>query len=213
MKGPALYASAFVLGVAGGVVAGCRASAPPRAPDEGYAWSLRPPSSRPDDFLDRQTITATYGDRTARFDAVMQKRGDELTLLGLTPFGARAFVIRQVGLDVTFQSFVPQTMPFPPKYILFDVQRVFFDFEAGDAAAPDGERETTREGEIVRERWQGGRILRRAFRRADGRPPGDIVVDYEGGMAANGEPPAHVSFANGWYGYRLDIMTQSHQRL
>jgi hypothetical protein len=144
---------------------------------------------------------------------VMQKRGDELTLLGLTPFGSRAFVIRQTGLDVMFQSFVPQTLPFPPKYILYDVQRVFFAFDAADAAVPDGERETVRGPEIVRERWSGGRIVRRTFRRTDARPAGEIAVDYEGGMAPGGAPPAHVAFVNGWYGYRLDITTQDHQRL
>jgi hypothetical protein len=196
--------------------AACGARAPAKNPDgadQDYAWTLLSPRSRPDDFMDRQTIVATYGDRTMRFDAVMQKKGDELTLLGLTPFGSRAFVIHQVGLDVTFQSFVPQTLPFPPKYILFDVQRVFFAFEGEDAASPEGENERVREGEIVRERWHAGRLLRRAFRRVDGRPPGEIVVDYEGGMTSDGEPPGHVAFVNGWYGYRLEITTQSHQRL
>ena len=196
-------------------LAACGPPGPPKSAETpAYSWALRPPSVRHDDFLDRQTIAATYGDRAARFQAVMQKRGDELTLLGLTPFGSRAFVIRQVGLDVTFESFVPQSLPFPPKYILFDVQRVFFaSGEVADGGAPDGERETARDGELVHEQWRGGRLFRRSFRRVDGRPAGTITVDYDGGLAPDGPPPAHVTFDNGWYGYRLDITTQSHQPL
>jgi hypothetical protein len=164
--------------------------------------------------LDRQKIVATYGDRSSSFDAVLQKRGDELTLLGLTPFGSRAFVLRQRGTEVSFESFVPQTLPFPPRYILIDVERVFFQWIGADvAAAPDGEREGVRAGEIVKERWKEGRLLRRTFQRVDGRPPGEIVVEYDGGMAADGTPPTHVAFRNGWYGYRLEIATESHETL
>jgi hypothetical protein len=183
----------------------------------------------PQNFLDRQRITATYGDRTVQFDAVLQKRAGELTLLGLTPFGSRAFVLHQVGTDVSFQSFVPQSLPFPPRYILIDVHRVFFAWaqantggaapdagsDAGGYGPPrDGELVVEREGEIETERWAVGRLRRRTFRRADGEPRGEIVVDCEGdGMAADGTPPPHVRFANGWYGYRLEIATLSHQPL
>jgi hypothetical protein len=180
-------------------------------------------------FLDRQHITATYGGRTAQFDAVLQKRGGELTLLALTPFGSRGFVLHQVGADVSFQSFVSQPMPFPPKYILIDVQRVFFAWaqpegvthaldggadNTAEAPPQDGEIRAEREGEIEVERWQGGRLRRRTFRRADGEPRGEIVIDYEGdGMARDGSAPPHVTFVNGWYGYRLEIATVSHQPL
>jgi Protein of unknown function (DUF3261) len=195
--------------------AACGPSVPPKAAEApAYSWRLRPPSVRRDDFLDRQSIAATYGDRSARFEAVLQKRGDELTLLGLTPFGSRAFVVRQMGLDVTFQSFVPQSLPFPPNYILFDVQRVFFASEdTGDGGVVDGEHESVRDGEAVHEEWRAGRLLRRTFRRVDGRPAGLITVVYDGGMALDGAPPAHVTFDNGWYGYRLEITTLSHQPL
>jgi hypothetical protein len=211
---------------------GARRSQSPAAPpgsDRPYTGPFVDPATVPQDFLDRQRITATYGDRTAQFDAVLQKRGGELTLLGLTPFGSRAFVLRQVGTDVFFQSFVPQSMPFPPRYILIDVQRVFFAWAQGSAggavpdagydaggsgAPPDGELQREREGEIETERWVAGRLQRRTFRRADGDPRGEIVVDYDGdGMGSDGTPPAHIRFANGWYGYRLEIATLSHQRL
>jgi hypothetical protein len=118
-----------------------------------------------------------------------------------------------VGADVSFQSFVPQSLPFPPKYILIDVQRVFFAWAEPPWSA-DGERTAAREGEIEAEQWVGGRLRRRTFRRADGQPPGEIAIDYGvEGMSVDGAPPARVTFANGWYGYRLEIVTVSHQAL
>lgn len=209
--------------LAGGLAIAAAACAPRAAPppsERPYSGPLVDPATAPHDFLDRQRITATYGERTARFDAVLQKRGPELTILALTPFGSRAFVLHQVRSEVSFQSFVPQSMPFPPKYILIDVQRVYFawaDPSADAGASPDLEardRRVERDGEIETEHWEGGTLRRRTFRRADGAPPGEIAIDYEvPGMSADGTPPAHVTFVNGWYGYRLDIATVSHQRL
>jgi hypothetical protein len=196
---------------------------------------LLAPAAHPADFFDRQRIVATYKGHTASFDAVVQKRGNELTLVGLTPFGSRAFVLRQVGGEASFESFVPQTLPFPPNYILVDVERVFFPWT--DAAPPtDANRQFLHDGEIVTERWQAGRLLRRTFSRdgtsprlttppsadvpsaspergRNGLPPGQIVVEYDGGMASDGTPPRHVSFDNGQFGYHLDITTLTHQNL
>jgi len=195
------------------------------------------PAAHPMDFLDRQRIVATYKGHTASFDAVVQKKGNELTLVGLTPFGSRAFVLRQVGVEASFESFVPQTLPFPPNYILVDVERVFFRWT--DAAPPtDANRQFLHDGEIVTERWQAGRLLRRTFSRdgtspalpergrndertspalpergRNGLPPGQIVIEYDGGMASDGTPARHVSFDNGQFGYHLDITTLTHQNL
>jgi hypothetical protein len=194
------------------------ATPPPAASPEmtAYQGPLFDPAQAPADFLDRQKVVATYGDVSRSFDAVLQKRGDELTLLGLTPFGTRAFVLTQKGADVSFQTFVGDTVPFPPRYMLIDVQRVFFAPAglAGPAPDGDGTRQVTRDGEVVTEAWHAGRLVQRTFVRSDSRPPGAISVDYEGGgMAQDGTPPRLVVFTNGWYGYRLDITTVSHQRL
>ena len=211
----------------------------PKEADWPTAGILLAPATRPGDFLDRQRIVATYKGHTASFDAVVQKKGNELTLVGLTPFGSRAFVLRQVGGEASFESFVPQTLPFPPNYILVDVERVFFPWT--DAAPPtEAIRQFSHDGEIVTERWQAGRLLRRTFsrdgtspalpergrndertspaspergRNASSPSPGQIVVDYDGGMASDGTPPPHVSFDNGQFGYHLDITTLIHQNL
>jgi len=211
IRGPAGLGAACVL-----ALAACASRRPPPPEGPPYGGPLVDPKAVSRDFIDRQQITAAYGGRTARFDAVVQKRGDTLTLVALTPFGSRAFVLQQTGGDVTFQSYVPETLPFPPKYILIDVQRVYFASLAPEDGGPppDGEQRGERGGEVEAERWQGGVLLRRTFRRADGSPPGEIVIDYgREGMGADGTPPRAISFDNGWYGYRLEIRTLSHQRL
>lgn len=187
---------------------------PARTPDGPPEETLLAPGAHPEDFLDRQKIVATYGDRTLSFEAVLQKRGDELTLLGLTPFGSRAFLIQERGTDMSFQTFVSQTLPFSPRYILLDVERVFFPWiDGGSQASTEGDRRGERDGELIEERWHGGRLLRRSFRRADDRPPGAVVVTYDGGMASDATPPSHAVLANDRYGYRLDITTLSHESL
>jgi hypothetical protein len=194
---------------------GCagRSSQTPAAPP--YSGPLDFPSDRADDFFDRQRIVASYGSQSFGFDAVLQKRGDELTLLGLTPFGTRAFVVTQKGADVSFQTFVGTALPFPPRYMLIDVHRVFFQASApgGEGPATEGLRALSAANEVVTERWHEGRLLQRIFSRPDARPPGKIVVDYDGGMGEGEGHPHHVVLTNGWYGYRLDITTLSHKPL
>lgn len=190
------------------VAAAC--SGAPRTPPE-YPGVLAAPAALGADFLARQQVVATYRGRDASFQAVLQKRGDELTLIGLTPFGTRAFLLQQRGAATTFTSYTDRALPFPPRYILLDIHRVLF-MGLGGAPRPDGEHTATRHGEVVTERWAGGRLHERRFRRASGAPAGAIVVRYEGGMEGD-VPPRRVTLDNGWFGYALTITTLSHQRL
>lgn len=162
-------------------------------------------------FLYRQRVTARRpGHDEVSFDAVLQKQGDTLTMLGLTPFGTRAFVLQQRGLAVEFTSYMPGELPFPPRFILLDLHRTLF--VTLGAQPPDGERRGVRDGESVREVWRGGRLMERRYERVDGHPAGAIEVRYEGGMAGQ-EPPDTVEYRNGWYGYALTITTLARQAL
>jgi hypothetical protein len=154
---------------------------------------------------------AHYGGRTSSFSAVLQKQADTLTLIGLTPFGSKAFVIQQVGMAVKFTSYLQGELPFPPRYILFDIHRVYFG-GLGGTPLPDGEHIAERDGERIREVWKGGRLFERAFTRLAKDPPGAMVIAYEGGMAP-GASPARIEIDNGWVGYHLSIATLSEERL
>jgi hypothetical protein len=187
----------------------CGANAPERAPPRIYPGELRAPSAYPGAFMLRWQVTALYGEKRVTFDAVLQKRADELTLLGLTPYGSRAFLVRQNGAVVSFENYLSEELPFPPRYILLDVHRTMLGgiSETG-AALPDGVHSAPRGDEVVRERWTGGRLVERVFRRASNDPPGEITITYEGGMIPGREAPRRIVFKNGWFGYRLEIAIQ-----
>ncbi len=204
-----------VLGLVAGLwLVGCASRVAQSQPLPPYSGPLDFPADVSGDFFDRQRIVASYEGHSFGFDAVLQKRGDELTLLGLTPFGSRAFVVTQKGADVSFQNYVGTTLPFPPRYMLIDVHRVFFAHGAPDGAqAPASDRTGSSDDEVITEQWREGRLAQRTFSRSDGRPPGKITVDYEWGSSEDADHPRRVTLTNGWYGYRLDITTTSHKKL
>jgi hypothetical protein len=191
---------------------GCGAVRPtPTAQAPEYPGTLTSPSLYRGDFLRSQKLVARYGGRTSSFSAVLQKQGDTLTVIGLTPFGSKAFVIRQVSVAVEFTSYVPGALPFPPRYVLFDIHRVYFG-GLGVGPLSDGEHIAERDGESIREVWKGGRLFERAFTRLAADPPGAMVISYEGGMAP-GVSPARIEIDNEWVGYQLSIATLSEERL
>jgi hypothetical protein len=163
------------------------------------------------DFLRRQRITAQFQGHTISFEAILQKQGETLTLLGMTPFGTKAFALTQKGSDVTFTPFLTRELPFPPRYILNDIHRTFF-IGLPEAPLADGTHFGVRAGEEIREEWEHGRLRTRRFRRIEGEPAGEITVRYSGEPTASGVAE-HVQFTNGWFGYELLIETTSDQAL
>jgi hypothetical protein len=176
-----------------------------------YPGTLVLPSTVPGEFLARQLVKARYEGTRVRFESVLQKRGDTLTLLGLTPFGTRAFLLQQEGTAVTFTSYVDRVLPFPPRYILYDIQRALF-IGIGFGPLTDGVHTAHRDGEEIRERWKGGRVMERTFQRESGQPPGSITISCKDGMVF-GVPPPKLKFRNGWFGYDLTITTRSIEAL
>ena len=183
----------------------------PRELPRDYPGSLVPSAELPREFMARQSVVAHAMGRDTGFDAVLQQHDGVLTMVGLTPFGTRAFLLQQRGTEVSFTSFLPREMPFPPRYMLLDVHRALFIGLPG-APLADGAHAGTRDGEEIRELWAGGRLRERSFRRLDGAPAGLITARYEGGMAP-GHPAGRIDYDNGWYGYRLTVTTSSFEAL
>lgn len=188
------------------------ASGPPASLSEtDYPGALATSLSGPD-FLARQKLDGKIRDRTIHGEAVLQKQGEALTLIGLTPFATKAFVAKQQGGRVENQVFAPEgRLPFPPRFMLLDINRVLF---LGLPGAPlaDGEHRGELGDERVTERWQGGALLERRFERKDGEPAGAIVITYEGGMQG-GKLPARLRLDNQWFGYQIAIETIDWQAL
>ena len=204
LRAPA--AAAFCL-VAAGTLA-C-ATARPRSPPPDYPGVLVHPSLVPGDFVRTQKLVARFGEDAHALEAVLQKKGDDLTLVALSPFRTRLFVLEQHGLEVKFTSYMPGEFPFPPRYVLYAVERVYFRGLPGSPLS-DGEHTADLDGEHIREVWRDGRLLQRDFTRPNVK--GRIAIVYKPGMAGGISPPL-IEIDDGWLGYQLTITTISEQEL
>jgi hypothetical protein len=189
-------------------LSGCASGPPalPRPRPEAYPGELLDSSGLPDGLFLRQRIGATFGEHEVSFEAVLQTDGGVLSLVALTPYGTRAFLIEQRGVDVKFTKFVDRELPFPPRFILLDVHRTLF-LRLSRTALADGLHVAERLDERIVERWHGGRLHERTFVRLDEKPTGTIRIVYHGGMLPGFTPPIRVELNNGWFGYRLWIET------
>ncbi len=178
---------------------------PAQAPPDARGCCVFVDTARlPGDFVWRQRIGVSYRERQESFQAVLEKQGNRLVLLALTPFGTRAFALEQVGVTVSYTPFMDLELPFPPKYILADVHRTFFRGLPEPTA--DGVYQGEADGERITERWENGRLMRREYLGPNGDASGSIVIDYVGGMR-DGTPSGEIHFDNRRYGYALTITT------
>jgi len=197
---------------------GCQGTRAQPLRDEDYPGTLQPAAALPVEAVWQQHVTASWrgpdGQPQERgFDAAVQRRGDELTVLGLSPMGSVGFSITQRPGSVDVVNNIPEQMVIPPRFILLDVQRAFFPWTPEDAHN-DGDSEvvTDRDHERIRERWEQGRLVERTFTRDSGVPQGLIRVAYDWGHGQWALPERAV-LDNGWFGYRLTIVTSSETRL
>ena len=131
----ARIASIIALGVAlGAALAGCGGPArhvvmSASAPSD-YPCVLHDPATLPHDFLVRQSLTI-HARRDGRpvdgqFDAILQKQGDTLLIVGFDPMNVKAFTLEQRGDRIEFTQFLGPELPFSPRNIVVDVHRVYF---------------------------------------------------------------------------------------
>ena len=197
-------------------VAACAHQAPPvgspGAPGASPASApvspgiLPPPDAIPGTFAVRQKIVARSKHGNGGFEAVLQKQPGRLTLLGLTPYGTRAFLLEQSAAGgVKLTSYIPRELPFSPEFIVMDIHRVLDEW-LGPRPTADGERAGTVRDERVVELWSGGRLTSRAFAPAND-PAHPITTISYAPPAAPGSLPAKVSLANARFGYSLVIET------
>lgn len=190
----------------------CGPPPPPRVPADYPGALSRPSALRApglgEAFALEQRVRSESSQGVYEFRAIMQRQGDTLIVVGLGPHGGRGFVLTQRGDEVEFESYLPQELPFPPRYMLLDIHRAWF--MGLDGPREDGEHREERGGEEIVERWEGGLLRERTFRRLDGEPGGVIRVTYEPGLGG-AEPPREVTLHNGWFGYTLTITTLSYQ--
>lgn len=190
------------------LLAALQAACTPEPRPEGprpYPGELVPPGELPGAVLWRQRVSARFQTRQAAFEAVVQKKGQALLVIGLGPMGAsRTFTIALRGREVTAEYRSQEARALPPEHLLHDVERAFFRGLQGPL--PDGEHQARDRGEELAERWSGGRLLWRRFGRPEDDLPGELLIRYEGGWVP-GDAPPRVRLENGWLGYALEIET------
>ncbi len=187
--------------------------------DAHYPGELRPPAALGGDWFFRQRVTIRWrqgtDDYERSFDAVLQKQGPTLELIALSPMGQPGFIITQVGTEVTMKARAEVALPFPPRFILLDVQRTFFDWLSVEQGAEDrplhgGKGEVG--GELVTESRAYHALVTRTFARLDGQPPGVIRVAHSDHVAGE-RLPRRATLVNGWFGYSIVIETVEQTRL
>ena len=78
------------------------------------------------DWLVHERIHVVGGGVDESYQLVLQKTGPKLVLLALTPFGAKAFSVTQIGVQTWTESYLGPILPVPPENVLRDVQRAHF---------------------------------------------------------------------------------------
>jgi hypothetical protein len=160
----------------------------------------------------RQRVTIGWQDREERFEAVLQKRGDVLLLLGLGPMNAVGFSLTLDDRGITFENRTGQEMPFDPERILADVQRVFYPWLSEESACLDCERRGLREAVEIVERIGPTGLVERRFSRVDRPGQVGIVVEYQAWMDG-GLVPARAILRNEGAGYWLTVETSSVEQI
>jgi hypothetical protein len=156
------------------------------------------------DFLLRQRVRVEAGGRSFALRLVTQKRGGELLQVGIDPLGAKLFTLRQRGTQVEVDALPAPVLEVEPANFLRDLHRI--RFLTIDDPPADGSSSTVRDGTEIRETWERGTLRERRFRRVAGRPDGAVVLRFET-PGPTREGIHRVSIANGWCGYRVEVVT------
>jgi hypothetical protein len=184
--------------------------APDRANSPRYVGELFDLAQLPEDFLWLQRVSGSFQGEDYSLKFALEKRGAELRVVGLSPFGTRAFLIRQQGRNFSFESYTDRPVPFSPKVVLIDVQRAFLVRDLSSQPPATGLHSYQHGAEAVRESWRDAALEWREFTHPDFERP--IRVEYEPPMR-DFEPPALARLRHGWFGYEIVVETSSRKRL
>jgi hypothetical protein len=186
------------------------------APAE-YPGVLHAPASLGGDFSVRQSLTI----RTRRdgepvevtLDAVLQKQGDTLLIVGFGPMNARAFTLEQKDDRLEVEQYLGPDLPFSPRNVVLDVHRVYFKRLPPPAEGFTGVTRGELDGEQVEETWVDGELRRRVFTRPGSACEGAVQVELGAGCGPRFCEPVTASLTNEWFGYSVDLVNEDYQRL
>jgi hypothetical protein len=216
-----MIARAILACVAAVTVSGCgqptrRSVIQTSAPSE-YPGVLHDPKTLAQDFMVRQTLTIhTQRDGKpveAELDAVLQKQGDTLLIVGFGPMNAKAFTLTQRGDRIEFAQFMGPELPFSPRNIVVDVHRVYFKRLPAPAAGYSGVIRGELDGEHVEETWESGQLRASVFTRPGSTLKGAVRIELAAGCDSTRCEPESAKLVNEWFGYTLAIANEGYERL
>ena len=162
-------------------------------------------------FRLRQALRFEYEAGSGGLEVIVQSRCGELTIIGLAPFGSRAFTLIQRGSALEAELQLPGAWPFPPENIALDVHRALL-VPLPAEPPPGGERELLYGGERVRERWAQGLLRERLLRSQAAPARKGVRIEYRDGASRE-----HLSqdfrLENLDLGYALEITTSESRSL
>jgi hypothetical protein len=183
-----------------------------------YPCVLHDPRELGRDFMVRQSL-AIHAERDGKpvdgqFDAIVQKRGDTLLIVGFGPMNVKAFTLEQRGDRIEFHQFMGPELPFSPRNIIVDVHRVFFKHlpaptEHGYTGVVRGELD----GETVEETWRDGELRAAAFTRPGSALRGAVRVELGPGCVPGTCEPESATLRNEWFGYTLTVSNDGYEQL
>lgn len=187
------------------------------APSE-YPGVLPDPLTLKPDFMVRQTLTIkTQRDGKpveAELDAVLQKQGDTLLIVGFGPMNTKAFTLTQRDGRIEFAQFLGPELPFSPRNIVVDVHRVYFKrLPPPTEASYTGVHRGQLDGESVEETWRDGQLRGSVFTRPDSKLVGAVRVERGPGCDPARCEPEVATLVNEWFGYTLTIANEDYERL
>lgn len=161
------------------------------ASDRG-GWPPLAPATLGDARTANQVLRVAHGEREMTLNCVVAVDAKQLTIVGMTALGLRAFTIRYDGVRVSAeaQPGVPQSMP--PERLLNDVQLAYWPLAALQKALANSPWD-------VSEAAPGTRRLKR-----DGR----IVAEVHYASGAERAWQSRVWLVNLEFGYTLNIESQ-----
>lgn len=182
-----------------------------------YPCVLHDPATLHPDFLVRQNL-AIHTRRNGKpidggFDAILQKQGDTLLIVGFGPMNVKAFTLTQRGDRIEFVQFMGPDLPFSPRNVMVDVHRVFFKHLPPPAAGYSGVVRGALDGEQVEQTWRDGELRAIVFTRPGSALRGAVRVELGPGCTPAACEPASATLHNEWFGYTLAITNEGYERL
>ncbi len=151
----------------------------------------------------RARMRLTIGSREIGFDAIAQRRGEALHVVGLVLPGTRIFALRQEGEIISFEGEEGRSMRALGAWAMDALHRgVWIGSEEDEAA--NAESSWVRHGEVITESIVEG-CRRRIFKGSAGRRDApDISIDYR--PNSDGTGGVAYTIRNPQCGYEADVI-------